>query len=283
MINYKCCTEVDIDTIFEAFQVGFSDYIIKIEMTKDFFIKRFFGPEGNSLEHSFIAFDEDNGVGVILGGMKVYEGIKTLRCGALCVHPDYRGVGVSKKLFDMHRQIAIENQCKQLFLEVIAGNDRAINFYEKIGYEKIYDLSYYSHKEPNSIVGSLSDSIDFNQKDISILQELSPQVRNIHINWQNDFDYIKKLDGQVHYGAYKEGRLIGALTIHHKGKISFLWIHPEYRNNGIAKSLIAHAVKELDIETLVISFPNNANLKGFVELLKFTKDKISQYEMYLTL
>jgi len=45
MITYKRCTETDEDALFEAFQTGFSDYIIRIEMTKDLFIKHFFGPK----------------------------------------------------------------------------------------------------------------------------------------------------------------------------------------------------------------------------------------------
>lgn len=79
MIQYKRCSEVSIDLVYKAFKDGFSDYIIKLEVSKEDFIKRFFGPEGNSLEHSFLALDGDECVGVILGGIKVYESIKTMR------------------------------------------------------------------------------------------------------------------------------------------------------------------------------------------------------------
>lgn len=34
MITYKRCTEVNEADIYKAFQIGFSDYIIKLEMTK---------------------------------------------------------------------------------------------------------------------------------------------------------------------------------------------------------------------------------------------------------
>ena len=48
MISYiKCSDNVDIQKVYNAFQVGFSDYIIKAEISKDDFVKRFFGPEGN--------------------------------------------------------------------------------------------------------------------------------------------------------------------------------------------------------------------------------------------
>ena len=283
MITYQRCTEVNEDVIFQAFQIGFSDYIIQIEMTKDFFIKRFFGPEGNGLEYSVIALDEDKPVGLNLGGIKVYEGIKTLRCGALCIHPDYRGTEVGKELFKLHKEIAIDNGCKQLFLEVIVGNDRAINFYKKKGYEKIYDMVYYSHNNPSELKAALPNDLRIEKIDLNVLKTLSHEIQDIHINWQNDFDYISQIDDQVHYGIFKEQKLIGGLSTHPKGKISFLWIHAGFRHQGIGRGLINHAVKELNIEKLVISFPNNAKLLGFVKRLNFTKDSISQYEMYRTL
>lgn len=283
MITYKRCTEVSEDTVFEAFQIGFSDYIIQVEMSKDFFINRFFGPEGNSLKYSVIALDGDKPVGLNLGGIKVYEGTKTLRCGALCIHPDYRGTEVGKILFRLHREIAVDNNCKQMFLEVIAGNDRAVNFYKKRGYERVYDMGYYSHNNPSELKAALPNDLRVEKIDMDSLKALSREVQDVHINWQNDFDYIGQIDGQVHYGIFNDEKLIGGLSIHPKGKISFLWINPKFRHKGIGSGFINHAVKELNIEKLVISFSNNARLLGFVKRLNFTKDSISQYEMYHTL
>jgi len=283
MIAYRRCTETNEDTIFEAFQAGFSDYMVKIEMTKDLFIKHFFGPEGNRQEYSFIAVDDAKPVGLVLGGVKVYEGVKTLRCGALCVHPDYRGTEVSGKLFNLHRETALENKCRQMFLEVIAGNDRAINFYRKKGYEKVYDLVYYSHNNPSEINNAMPADITIKRMDFDSLRKLSVKTRDIHINWQNDFDYIGQINDQVHYGVFQDSNLTGALSIHPKGRINFIWVDPEFRNKGIGKSLVSHAVRELNPGRLTVSFPNNAALMGFVKHLNFVKDPISQYEMYVTL
>ena len=41
MIQYKRCSEVNIDLVYEAFKDGFSDYIIKMEVSKEDFIQRF--------------------------------------------------------------------------------------------------------------------------------------------------------------------------------------------------------------------------------------------------
>ena len=43
MIQYKRCSEVSIDLVYEAFKDGFSDYIIKMEVSKEDFVKRFLG------------------------------------------------------------------------------------------------------------------------------------------------------------------------------------------------------------------------------------------------
>ena len=283
MITYQKCTEVSKDAIFQAFQIGFSDYMIRLEMSEDFFLQRFFGPEGNRFEYSVIALDEGKPVGVNLGGIKLFEGVKTLRCGALCIHPDYRGMGISHQLFDLHKEIAVQNDCKQMFLEVIVGNDRAINFYKKKGYEKVYDLVYYSHNSPHEIQGTLPDGYRIEAMSLDALETLRCLAPDVHINWQNDFDYIRQTSDQMHYGILKGEQLSGGLSIHPRGKVSFLWVQPELRHQGLGRALVQHAIAQLNIQKLALSFPNNANLLGFVKHLNFTKDAISQFEMYQTL
>ena len=283
MIVYDRCNNIEFRKVYDAFQIGFSDYIIKLEISEEDFMKRFFGPEGNQLENSFIALDEGNPVGLILGGIKDYEGIKTIRCGTLCVHPDYRGKEISKNLYQLHRSIAVDNKCKQMFLEVIVGNDRAIKFYSNLGYEKVYDIKYYSIRNIDKQGRELDESIDIEEVTFDTILNLSGAIRDIHINWQNDFDYMEKLEGLIHYGVYKDAQLIGAMSISKNGKLYFIWVNPQYRLQGIGRNLILKADKDLNLDNLSISFPNNANIEGFIKHMKFQKDKISQYEMYLNI
>ncbi|WP_406243202.1 GNAT family N-acetyltransferase [Tissierella carlieri] len=283
MIIYDYCSNIEFEKVYNAFRIGFSDYIIKLEISKEDFMKRFFGPEGNQLEHSFIALDEGNPIGLILGGVKDYEGIRTIRCGALCVHPDYRGKEVSKNLFQLHRRAAVDNKCKQLFLEVIVGNDRAIKFYSKLGYEKVYDIKYYSIKDIDKLQGEADEAIDIEEVTFDTILNLSEEIKDIHINWQNDFDYMKKLEGLNYYGVYEENKLIGAMSISKNGKVFFIWVNPQYRQKGIGRSLILKATNDLNLNSVSINFPNNASIEGFIKHMNFKKDSISQYEMYLTI
>ncbi len=280
LITYRKCSEVDFDAVYEVFQGGFSDYIIKFDISKEDFKKRFFGPEGNQLDYSYIAFDGEKPIGLILGGIKNYEGRKTLRCGTMCVHPDYRRKGISQKLFEYHKEVAIDNNCKQLFLEVISNNYPAFNLYKKLGYEKVYDLKYFTLKDVSEFKKISTSSFDIRAITLEEIKALKDYIYDIHINWQNDFDYIKKLENEYVYGAYENERLIGALSVSNNGKIHFLWVYPKYRNKKIASSLIKHAILELDLTILSTGFPNNASLEGFLKRVGFQKEKLSQYEMY---
>lgn len=283
MITYKRCTEVLIKDVYEAFKIGFSDYIIKMEIPFELFIKRFLGPEGNDLMFSFIALDVEKPVGVILGGIKIYEGIKTLRCGALCIHPNYRGEGISRELFELHKKTAIENKCKQLFLEVIVGNDRAIHFYKNMGYDIIYYLSYFSHDDPRTISSKILEPFNFEEININTLRILKPQIEDIHITWQNGFDYMDKIDDMFHYRINNFGETAGAISVHKSGKIYFIWVKSTYRKHGLGKALVGYAANKLELSKVVINYANNGNLEGFLKHLSFKRDSISQYEMYLTL
>lgn len=283
MITYKRCSEVNIDDVFEAFSLGFSDYIIKMNIPKDFFIKRFFGVEGNSIEHSFVAFENSRPIGVVLGGIKNYEGIKTIRCGALAVIPDYRGMGVSQKLMELHKNEALGHGCRQMFLEVIAGNDRAINFYNKFGYEKIYDLYYYTLEDASKLKSRNKLNMEIKNIETAELGTLREKAGEVHINWQNDMEYIEMSEGQITLGAFIDNKLAGAVSVNRNTRINFIYVEKAFRNNGIAAGLVVKSAQELQLSKITAGVPNNAVIQGFLKHTGFTKDKLSQYEMYYSL
>ena len=279
-INYYRCTDIDIDFAYQAFSIGFSDYIVKFDLSKEQFMNLFFGPEGNHKEHSFVAIHENEAVGVILGGIKNYENIKTMRCGTLAISPNYRGKGVSQTLFELHKEEAKKHGCKQLFLEVIVGNDRAINFYKKLGYEKIYDLSYFTKKDLTNLNDvQISHEFELHKVEFNTFRK-SIKDWNYHINWQNDVEFLEKATNFTYYNAIAKNETVGALAINANGKISFLMVDKAYRNKKIATNLLQFANRDLELKTLTASTPNNSSLEGYFYHLGFLKEKLAQYEMY---
>jgi ribosomal protein S18 acetylase RimI-like enzyme len=278
-ISYQRCSEVEDRFIYQAFMDGFSDYIVKFQFTEADFISRFFGPEGNSRDHSFVAFDQDQPVGVILGGIKNYESVKTMRCGTLAIHPDYRGRGVSQRLMELHKEEAVNHGCKQLFLEVIVGNDRAINFYKRLGYEKVYDIVYYTQTD----LSQLPQGKDHIEKiNFSDFKE-GVEHWNYHINWQNDLEFMAQIPTNQYYGVIEEGMFKGALSINLNGNISFLMVDKACRGKGIGTSLLKKATDDLQLTRMSAGFPNNSLLEGFYKKHGFSKGTLTQYEMYMPL
>lgn len=283
MIIYKRCSEVIIDDVFEAFSEGFSDYIIKLSIPKEIFVKRFFGVEGNSLENSFIAYDGNKPVGVVLGGIKIYEGVKTIRCGTLAVIPNYRGKGVSHGLMELHKEEALSQECRQMFLEVIVGNDRAISFYSKLKYEKIYDLYYYTLNDTPRLINTCKLNMKIKNIGIEALKVVRDKIMDIHINWQNDMEYIEMSEAQVTLGAFINNNLVGVISANKNTRINFIFVENSLRNKGIGTNLLIKAAEELKLSKITAGIPNNASIHGFLKHLGFEKDKLSQYEMYYIL
>lgn len=286
MISYKSCQYISMQEIFQAFDRGFSDYIIDIKMDIKSFEERFFGPEGNSLEDSFISFDGKRPIGIILGGIRMFDGQKTMRCGTLCIDPEYRRKGMSLELFKLHTQRAVEENCGQLFLEVIKGNDRAVNFYKSRGYEVIYDLKYFSKNieienlETNNL--EFKD-LDFKDLDFEHLMKFRESLYDIHINWQSEPEYFSKTSYGKIIGAFENNKLIGIIAQNLQGKVYFIWVFPKYRNKGIGRMLLYKISNEQNINKIQISTPNNNYLEGFLKKMGFVKEKIEQFEMYLPL
>ncbi len=280
MITYKLGTEVDKKDIHKAFHMGFIDYIMKVDIPEQVFFKRFFGPEGNAFDLSVVAYDGNEPVGLLLGGIKPFDGgALTMRCGGLCVVPEFRGKGISQTLMNMHREMAVSRGCKQIMLEVIGGNDRAIQFYKKIGYHVIYQLDYYSIQGKELKAGKLTNALVVDIE-LDQMDSVKEWISDTHVNWQNDFEYISRLDGIVKYGIFENEKLISFLIADRKGKVYLLWTQQDMRFKGYASYLLNHFQKTLEIEKIMMSFPNSATLTGFAKKVGFVKDELYQYEMY---
>lgn len=276
MIQYINCAETTDETMFQAFKEGFSDYIIKFEVDLEFFQGHFFGPEGNAKEYSWLAMDDNRPVGLLLGGIRQFDGRKTMRCGTMCVIPSYRKQGIAAALLEKHRETASRENCDQLFLECISSNEKALNFYRKMGYRKEYDLSYFSCSDPSALTGAETTTGEkvesLTMDELKGLRELS----EVHINWQNDIPYLERNNPSL-LGIKEKGNAVAAL-VYRESKIHYLYVDREYRSRGFASALLAVAAR--DKAKLSVSFSNSSALTGFYLSKGFVEEKISQVEMY---
>lgn len=279
MITIKNCNEVSIEDIYSGFKYGYVDYPVPMTLPIDAFMSRFFGTEGNQLEDSFIAYDEEKPVGMIFGGIRKFDNVSTMRCGTLCVGPEYRGQKISNQLMDMHIEKAKEKGCKQLFLEVIKTNARAVNFYKKCGYYQVYDLKYYTFKA-EKLVNHHSSCCTTERVSLYEAAEFRNRLADIHINWQNETDYFSGNKEHVAFIARTGASEIGYIVMSKAGKIEQLYVYPDYRRKGIAASLVSSAANEQKAEKISACISCSSQYEGFLRKCGFDKEDIEQFEMY---
>lgn len=260
--------------IFEGFKAGFVDYVIQMEMDLAFFSEHFFGLEGNERPLSFVAFDTGRPIGVVLGGLKTDESFKTLRCGAMAIAPEYRGTDLALRLFEAHLETARSVGCRQLFLEVIKGNDRAIRFYEKMGYEKTYDLFYRGYTGPDSDAAAEDGAIV--PSSIEAIQSFRTE-ESVHLSWQGSFEYFGKLPVRC-FGVEKDGNLIAGLVASQR-KIYYLYVKPAFRLHGWGRRLLQHAYRIWESEGMSLCHANDSRIHTFCNHMGMERGEISQFEM----
>lgn len=284
MITYMRCNDVSMEHIFQAFSLGFSDYSIRLTTVQDDFAARFFGPEGNTRNHSFLAMDENQPIGLILGGVRQFDGYKTMRCGTLCVAPAYRGQGISNKLLELHKQTAISAGCQQLWLEVIKDNHRAVKLYKKQGYQPRYTLKYYNGTLPSAPPAALSSSYILKEVTFDDVAAFRKTLTDCHIHWQSDTPYYATSTQEAFLGIYEVNQTcLGMVSMSAQGKINFLWVDPKHRNQGLGCALLHRAAEIQKIEKVYICLSDNDSLEGFIQKIGLSKDPIEQYEMCMPL
>ena len=82
------------------------------------------------------------------------DGRNVLVIHRLCVHPEYQGKGVAKKMLNFIEDLAAENNYSCIRLDAYSGNERAIRLYENFGYKKAgqvhfqwRDLPFYCYEK----------------------------------------------------------------------------------------------------------------------------------------
>jgi len=281
MIKIEKLTNIHDRVIFQTFTEAFSDYMVKMEFTNEKFMEHMFIQEGNQKDYSFLAYEDEKPVGIILGAINTAMPIKTLRCGALGVIKEKRGTNVARQLMEAHIRLAKELECKRVYLEVIKGNDRAISFYQKMGYVKVYDLIYktldLSEKNSFENDNSFDETEELREVSFDEMKKLR-EIDSSHLPWQSCFDYFKSLDVES-YGIFIEGNLIGGIVASDR-RIFYLYVMPKYRRFDFYEKLLSKVIHTKEVHTLKIMYSNNDILEYITGKCGFKTDPLSQFEMF---
>ena len=139
---------IDLDTIFYAFEQAFSDYEICFEKNEvlSMLKRRGFNPE-----LSFAAFDGNDIIAFTLNGTGVYNGIPTAYDTGTGTLEEYRGKGIAKEIFMHSIPYLKEAGIRQYLLEVLQNNTKAISVYRKLGFGITREFDCFRQKRDNII------------------------------------------------------------------------------------------------------------------------------------
>jgi ribosomal protein S18 acetylase RimI-like enzyme len=224
-----------LDQLVKVQEEAFSDYIIPIKTSKEFFLE-FQRSVGGDLSTVLLASDGDKLVGYI---NPVIDG-KEAWIGGIGVIPKYRSSGIGTMLMRSAEELCRNRDVHSIALEVIDGNDMAYRLYERLG--------FYVSRKFMSAEGKPTRFEGFGvQPKVASFSE----VLYLHEKSYNDACWQRRKRAAVIQSAkgaesYKiEGGFVMIKAVETSGFIPFLGVLPEARRRGIGTALAKFALTRL--------------------------------------
>ncbi|RWZ58906.1 GNAT family N-acetyltransferase [Halobacillus fulvus] len=170
----------------KAWNEGFQDYAFHVQMTSEQIISTM-ASKHLSVDHSFVAYDDMNPIGLILNSVQYVDGKKMSYNGGTAVHPDYRKRGVGHQLIDASLDLLKKEGVEIATLEAISTNHGAIKLYESFGYQVTDRLSTLRTK-----LKSEEQSGQFRLRLMSLSEWRGWQIDQSGFPWQNKIPFISE-------------------------------------------------------------------------------------------
>lgn len=278
-ITYRFLSPDYFAALHAALLEAFSDYIVPFQLTEAQF-KNHIALNAVDINNSVGAFGGGKMVGFTLNGFGSWNGKSTVYDAGTGVVPGFRGLGIGAEIFEFMTPALKQNGVRQILLEVITENEKAVRLYRRLGFEEARRLLIFERQE------SFEDdsNADF------IVGEIAEPNWNLLKNfcdgktsWQNSLEALDRcLAHKIIFGAFHKEAPIGYGVVFPKsGSIAQLAVDKNYRRRGVA-SLILSAMRKTVEKDKPLRVANvDENLKCAVEFLKnrnFT-ETLSQFEM----
>ncbi|KIO78907.1 hypothetical protein TH53_00945 [Pedobacter lusitanus] len=270
---------VDTGSLAETFNLSFSDYLVPFKITKEQ-LERKIKTESIDLRFSAGAFEDDRLIGFILHGIDHIHGNKVAYNAGTGVIPDERGNKITSKLMEYIIPKLKEQNVTKLKLEVITGNQVAINTYERAGFKITRDYNCYKG-QLKTHSGSRFEIRPLLSDD----WQLFSSFWDGEPAWQNSVTAMKNAkELHIAIGIFSADQLIGYLIYNPDNhRIHQFAVAPAYRRQGAAKQLFEYISSGEKKEFSVINIDKNLHRIHAFLLTVGYELTIKQYEMELNI
>ncbi len=197
-LTFRAAASLSLEEVAAAFNAAFAGYFYPQQLTGASLARRA-RLEQLDLQHSLLAYDEEDFVGLTLLGIRGARGW----CGGFGIVPEHRGHGRAHELMAAFVAEACGCGLKQLSLEVLARNTPAIRLYERAGMHITRDLLIL---ERDAGKASGPETVELQMAEPSVLL---PHFARLHTKpnaWQRELPTLLITEGTrgVYLGKIEE-------------------------------------------------------------------------------
>jgi len=217
-VSIRPLTGVPFDVIFDCFAQGFSDYVIRMQPTRDD-LREMLTRRGFVPELSAGAFDGEQLVGFTFNAV---DGDRAYDSGTAVI-PTHRRRGIARDLMIASFELLAP---RTYVLEVLQANTSAIALYESLGFTRTRPLQIWSFtaQAPTRITELANADLDL----IRSWCDVAP-------SWQNDVPSLRRArDPYVVLGTPEAAAVVFPRT----GDLPLLAVTPAARLQGFGRTLL---------------------------------------------
>lgn len=215
MIKIKRLRDCSITEAVEAWNTGFDGYYFDLTTTPDKFEARM-SSEGLSPDLSVVAFWNDRPVGLIVNGIRKFQGEWIAWNGGTAVAKEYRSKGIGRRLLEATLDILEDNDVHVTTLEAISENKGAIALYQSLGYDIIDHLECLEKKDGH----------------ISIVPSDGYRMRRVSPQQIGDLDFYQgKNPWQTHWQSVVDGEAVIAENLNGE-TIGYAYFRKAFSEDG---------------------------------------------------
>lgn len=234
-MHYRTLEKLPVTELHRVFLDAFSDYLVPIRFTLAQ-LKLKLLRDGYRPSYSAGMFEQENPVGYILNGIDS-------RSEKLCAYnsgtgivPACRGNRGTRRMYEFLLPLLQQQGVEICLLDVIIGNDPAIRSYSAIGFEVVREFICYAgcvEAPPREL------------PDLSWDWQAKPDWERWQgfwtwrPSWQNDLPAVRRIESSHEFVTLCLGETLVAYAafVPAEGYLSQFAVHPQYRNQGIGKTL----------------------------------------------
>ncbi len=280
-IQIRFLQPTDMPQLYHTFIEAFGDYTVDMRMDRKAFEKRMLSKLCIDWQLSVAAFSGDKMIGFITQTANQYEGSLMVYNGGTGVIPAYRGNSLTRHMYEAVLYRMKQRDINQCVLEVIASNTRAIKVYEEIGFKIVRRLRCYKRMIPESQTGSKS-KLALKPFDRMLIEDLNDELSTSFMDTLDQLERNKVYEKMLLFFD-AEDRVVAYLVFQPAtGRIARIWVHTDWRNRGIGKSMISY-VDSLakDKPLTVINVDGSSEIAHQFLIACGFENQIDQWEMKL--